>query len=207
MTNKPPKVALYLRVSTKDQTNENQLQALTLWANSLGWQEFTIYEDVMSGASPNRPGFDELTKAVTRKQVDIIMAWSIDRLGRSLQELLAIADTAKKNGITLMFHREAVDTSTPAGQLFFTIAGAFAQFERERIRERVAAGLDRARAQGKTLGRPKKYNKDTEERVIMQYGRGLGPTAIAKNNHISRTMVYRILQDNDVAIGANKSED
>jgi DNA invertase Pin-like site-specific DNA recombinase len=197
---KQPRVAVYLRVSTKDQTLENQRQALTQWATANGWQGVTEYTDTMSGAKRDRPGFDELLKAVVRREVDVIATWSIDRLGRSVKDLLEITDTASKNEVRLFFYKDAVDTSTPSGQLFFTIMAAVAQFERERIRERIHAGLDRAREEGKAIGRPKRCHPDTALVIQQMHSNGVSTVQISKQLGIPRATVGRVIKDT-AAIG------
>jgi DNA invertase Pin-like site-specific DNA recombinase len=101
-----------------------------------------------------RPAFDALCKDATRREFDMVMAWSVDRLGRSLQDLIGFLSELHALGIDLMLHQQGLDTTTPAGKAMFQMMGVFAEFERAMIRERVKAALERARAQGKTLGRP-----------------------------------------------------
>lgn len=199
MSPENPTVAFYLRVSTKDQTTENQRQQLKKWAECLGWSNSIEFEDTMSGAISGRPAFEELTKTVVRKEVDVVMAWSIDRLGRNVQDLLELSNIASTNKVRLMFHREGVDTSNASGKMYFTIMAALAEFERERIRERVMAGLERARSEGKVLGRPKSYNPDTAEVVHSMKSCGTTITKIAKTLSIPRQTVYRILEQPNLA--------
>jgi DNA invertase Pin-like site-specific DNA recombinase len=150
-------VALYLRVSTSDQTCENQRRILQETADRQGWQVCGVYQDDgISGAKgrDKRPAYDELLKAVTRKEVDMVAAYSVDRLGRSLIDLLSFMQELHAKGCGLYLHTQGIDTSTPAGQAMFSMLGVFAQFERELIRERVRAGMARARSEGKVFGRP-----------------------------------------------------
>ncbi|MCB1432428.1 MAG: recombinase family protein [Alphaproteobacteria bacterium] len=152
------RVALYTRVSTDHQTTENQERELREIATRSGWQIVEVYRDhAISGAKgrDQRPAFDALCKDATRRRFDVVMAWSVDRLGRSLQDLVSFLSELHAAGIDLFLHQQGIDTTTPAGKAMFQMMGVFAEFERAMIRERVNAGLARAKAQGKTLGRPK----------------------------------------------------
>ena len=151
------RVGLYLRTSSTERTVENQRQALTEALTRRGWQiaeEFT--DEGVSGAKgrDKRPGFDRLLKAVTRRKIDVVAAWSVDRLGRSLQDLIGFLGELNAVGCDLYLERQAVDTTTPAGRALFQMLGVFAEFEREIIRERINAGLARARLQGTKSGKP-----------------------------------------------------
>ena len=150
-------VAIYTRVSTDHQTTENQERELRAIATRMDWEIVNVYRDEgISGAKgrDERPAFDALCKDAARRQFDMVMAWSVDRLGRSLQDLVGFLSELHALGIDLMLHQQGLDTTTPAGKAMFQMMGVFAEFERAMIRERVKAGLDRARAQGKRLGRP-----------------------------------------------------
>jgi DNA invertase Pin-like site-specific DNA recombinase len=152
------RVALYTRVSTDSQTTENQERELREIAARSGWQIVEVYRDhAISGAKgrDQRPAFDALCKDATRRKFDMVMAWSVDRLGRSLQDLVAFLSELHAAGVDLFLHQQGIDTATPAGKAMFQMMGVFAEFERAMIRERVNSGLARAKAQGKTLGRPK----------------------------------------------------
>jgi DNA invertase Pin-like site-specific DNA recombinase len=149
-------VAIYTRVSTDHQTTENQERELREIAERMGWIVVEVYKDQgVSGAKGRngRPAFDALCKDAARRRFDMIMAWSVDRLGRSLQDLVAFLSELHALGIDLFLHQQGVDTTTPAGKALFQMMGVFAEFERAMIRERVKSGLERAKAQGKTLGR------------------------------------------------------
>src|SRR5215207_296681 len=152
------RVALYARVSTDRgaQTTENQLRELQTVAVRLGWTVVAVYTDEgISGAKGRnqRPGFDALLKGVARKEYDMIAAWSVDRLGRSLQDLISFLADVQARGVDLYLHQQAIDTSTPSGRMLFQLLGVFSEFERAMIRSRVVAGLDRVRGT-KRLGRP-----------------------------------------------------
>lgn len=151
------RVAIYLRVSTQEQTTENQRLKLGEVASHAGWTITKVYEDkAISGAKgrDKRPAFDELCKDAARREFDVVMAWSVDRLGRSLQDLVGFLSELHATGIDLYLDQQGIDTTTPAGKAMFQMLGVFSEFERSMIRERVNAGLDRARAEGKRLGRP-----------------------------------------------------
>ncbi len=150
-------IAIYSRVSTDSQTTENQERELREVASRMGWTIMKIYRDEgVSGAKSRaeRPAFNALWKDATRRRFDMVMAWSVDRLGRSLQDLVAFLSELHALRIDLYLHQQGVDTSTPAGKALFQMMGVFAEFERAMIRERVKSGLERAKAQGKILGRP-----------------------------------------------------
>jgi DNA invertase Pin-like site-specific DNA recombinase len=151
------RVGLYLRVSTGEQTVENQRQALATACEARGWRIVAEFEDNgISGAKgrDKRPGFDRLLKAATQRKLDVVAAWSVDRLGRSLQDLVGFLAELNAVGCDLYLERQAVDTTTPAGRALFQMLGVFAEFERSIIQERVKAGIDRARLKGTKSGKP-----------------------------------------------------
>ncbi len=150
--------ALYSRVSTSDQTIANQQLALRAHARARGWDAME-YSDVISGAKNKRPGLDALLAAVRRRQVDAVVVVRLDRLARSIHHLLALSRELEELGVALVVTEQAIDTTTSVGRLMFAMLGAIAAFERDLIRERVQAGLRRARQQGtrsgKAIGRPR----------------------------------------------------
>jgi DNA invertase Pin-like site-specific DNA recombinase len=151
------RAALYLRVSTIDQTTANQERELRDIAGRMGCEITKVYKDHgISGAKgrDKRPAFDALCRAATRREFDVVMAWSVDRLGRSLQDLVGFLSELHALRIDLYLHQQGLDTRTPAGKAMFQMMGVFAEFERAMIQERVRAGLARARSEGKRLGRP-----------------------------------------------------
>jgi DNA invertase Pin-like site-specific DNA recombinase len=152
------RAVLYLRVSTVDQTTANQERELREIAARMGCEITKVYKDHgISGAKgrDKRPGFDALCRDATKRQFDVIMAWSVDRLGRSLQDLVGFLSELHALGIDLFLHQQGLDTTTPAGKAMFQMMGVFAEFERAMIQERVRAGLARAKSEGKRLGRPR----------------------------------------------------
>jgi DNA invertase Pin-like site-specific DNA recombinase len=192
MTNK--RVALYLRVSTVEQDVTNQRRELEAVAQHHGWRVVAVFSDNgVSGAKgrAERPGLDELMKAVARRDVDMVAAWSVDRLGRSLQGLLEILVELRAKGVDLYLHRQGIDTTTPAGKAMYQMLGVFSEFEREMIRERVLAGMARARSQGKHLGRPR-VGADVEVAVRATLAGGTGIIRTAKLHGVGVGTVQRI---------------
>ena len=181
MANGPKQAALYLRVSTCGQTVENQRRELEQVAVRRGWTVIEIYQDAgISGAKgrDERPGLDQLMKDAGRRKFDVVMAWSIDRVGRSLHDLLGTIAHLDAVSVDLYLDQQHLDTTTPTGKLLFQITGAFAEFERAMIRTRVNTGLARARAQGKRLGRPRlPAAKQARIRALLATGAGILKTA------------------------------
>lgn len=190
------RVAIYTRVSTGGQTTANQLRELRAAAKRLGHQvvaEFT--DEGISGAKgrEGRPGLNRLLDGVTRRDFDKVMAWSVDRLGRSLPDLLSFMGELKAKGVDLYLHQQALDTSTPAGKAMFQMLGVFSEFEREIIRERVNAGLARARAQGKTLGRPRQDDPKRLSAIRRLRKQKVGINKIARQLGIGVSSVQRLV--------------
>jgi DNA invertase Pin-like site-specific DNA recombinase len=151
------RAAIYLRVSTGEQTTDNQERELRATAERAGHEVVAVYRDAgISGSKgrDQRPGFDAMHKDAARRRFDVVLAWSVDRLGRSLQDLCGFLSELHSLGIDLFLHQQGIDTTTPAGKAMFQMMGVFAEFERSMIRERVRAGLKRAVDEGKQLGRP-----------------------------------------------------
>ena len=196
---KPRRVALYARVSTDKQSTGNQLRELRQAAERLGWEVVGEFVDHgVSGAKgrKDRPKLDALLKGVARKEFDVVAAWSVDRLGRSLIDLIGLLQELHATGVDLYLHQQGVNTTTPAGKALFQMLGVFAEFEREIIRERVTAGLARARAQGTKSGNPigrPPVGDDTEQRIRELRGRGVGMLKIAKEAGCGVSVVQRVL--------------
>ena len=153
MTTAIRRVAVYARVSTLDQTTENQLLELRRYVEARGWSATEFVDGGVSGAKDRRPALDALTAAVRRHQVDAVVCWKLDRLGRNLRHLVLLLDEWQARGVAFITLGEGIDTSTAAGRLVAGVLASIAEFERARVQERVYAGLRRARAQGKRLGR------------------------------------------------------
>jgi len=193
---KPMKrVAIYLRVSTGEQSVDNQRRELHEAAERHGWRIVAECSDEgVSGASPRRPAFDRLCKAITRREVDLIAAWSVDRLGRSLAQLVSFLGELHGAGCDLYLHRQGLDTSTPAGRALFGMMGVFAEFERAMVVERTMAGLARARAKGKVLGRPK-VTGEVEAAVLSSLAAGTGIVRTAREIGCGVGTVQRIRRE------------
>jgi len=202
------RAAIYLRVSTDSQTTENQRRELAAVAARMEWQIVGEYEDLgISGAKGRdaRPEFDRLCKDAARRRFDVVMAWSVDRLGRSLQDLVGFLADLHAKKVDLYLHQQGIDTTTPGGKAMFQMLGVFAEFERAMIRERVNAGLARARAQGKVLGRPKLgYERDPKMRAARRakehairksLAAGTGMLKTAREHKVGVSLVQRIKQE------------
>jgi len=192
MTSK--RVAIYVRVSTTDQTTENQRRELMEVAERAGWDVVGVFADEgVSGAKgrDKRPQFDAVLKLVTQRKVDMVAAWSVDRLGRSVQHLVETLGDLRAAGADLYLHKQALDTTTPAGRAMFQMLGVFAEFEREIIRERVVSGMATARAAGKPMGRPR-AEAATVARVRELRAQGLGIRKVAREVGCGVSLVQRI---------------
>lgn len=200
--NKPLKAALYARVSTGSQSTENQLRELREAATRLGWEVRGEYVDHgISGAKgrKDRPQLDAMLNAVARKEFDVVAAWSVDRLGRSLTDLVGLLQELHATGIDLYLHQQGINTTTPGGKAMFQMMGVFAEFEREMIRDRVMAGLAVVKETGKnkhgeavTLGRPKVSAK-VEKQVATLRAEGMGIVKIAKTVGCGVSVVQRLV--------------
>ena len=185
------RVALYARVSTDKQTCENQLKELRSIADRMQYiivDEFI--DEGISGATSSRPALDALMKSATQRRFDMVMCWSIDRLGRSLQNLIEILNELQSLKVDLFFMQQGMDTSTSAGRMMFSIFGALAEFERNLIRERVIAGQQRAISQGVKMGRPTKMNDGMKNAIKLLRERGIGIKQIARELKIGIGTVY-----------------
>ncbi len=190
------RVALYCRVSTDGQTIENQTRELEAAAARHGWEIVEIFTDRgISGAKGRngRPGFDALHKAIARKEIDLVAAWSVDRLGRSLKDLVAFLEELQSKDVHLYLHQQGIDTTTPAGKMLFQMMGVFAEFERTMIQERIHAGLRRAKANGKVLGRPRTMTPKQAARIRTLRADGMSFRRIAKETRQSLGAVQRAL--------------
>ena len=197
----PKRAAIYIRVSTDGQTVDNQRLELEQAAERAGWEIVGIYDDNgVSGAKSreHREAFDRLCKDATRRKFDVVMAWSVDRLGRSLQDLIGFLSELHAVGVDLYLHQQGIDTTTPAGKAMFQMMGVFAEFERSMIQERVKSGLARAKKHGtksgKPLGRPKVTGK-TEKAVLTARADGTGKRKIARQLGIGVSTVNRIIAE------------
>jgi DNA invertase Pin-like site-specific DNA recombinase len=149
------RAAIYARVSTLDQEPENQLVELRRYVAARGWTGVEYVDRGVSGAKDRRPALDQLLADAKRRRFDVLVCWRLDRLGRNLRHLILLLDELHAIGVAFISLAEGIDATTPAGRLQLHVLGAIAEFERARLRERTIAGLQRARAQGKRLGRPR----------------------------------------------------
>lgn len=194
--------AIYIRVSTDQQTTDNQRLELEKVAVKSGWQIVQVYEDAgISGSKgrDKRPALDAMLKAATKRKFDVMMAWSVDRLGRSLQDLVSTMNELNSVGVDMYLHQQAIDTGTPSGRAMIQMCGVFAEFERAMIVERVNAGLSRAKQQGKVLGR-RKTASTIEDQIKALRADGLGILKIAKQLGIGTSVVQRVVKEEQVTV-------
>lgn len=184
-----------MRVSKRGQSVENQLRLLKTLSKKRGWEVIRIFEDAgISGATgrEKRPGLDGLLKAVARREVDLVAAWSVDRIGRSLQDLVATFSAIRDARVDLFLYQQGLDTTTPAGRAMYGMLSVFAEFELAIIKERIVAGMERAKADGKHIGRPSiPKTKVLEIRRQRRLGRTM--REIAQNTGISLGTVQQTL--------------
>jgi len=193
-----PKVAMYCRVSTNQQTTANQTLELTQVATQRGWLVTDHYTDEgISGAKgrSQRAGLDRLMKDAARGKFDTVMVWSIDRLGRSLQHLIEIVNELRAINVDLYIHQQALDTRTPSGTMCFSIFGALAQYERELIKERVRAGLDRAKSKGVKLGRPTNLNPAVRAEILRMRSDKVSIRGIASKLRVGTGTIYKVISE------------
>ena len=198
------RAVFYLRVSTIDQTTANQERELRAIAERMSCEVVKVYKDHgISGAKGRngRPAFDALCRDAARRQFDVIMAWSVDRLGRSLQDLIGFLSEIHALGIDLFLHQQGLDTTTPAGKAMFQMMGVFAEFERAMIQERVRAGLARARGEGKRLGRPP-IASELQRRILDARAGGLSVRKTAAKFGIDPSTVQRLSRPFEASVGA-----
>ncbi len=188
------RVALYARVSTRDQHPENQLIRLREWAVEKGVEALEFEDAGVSGARTKRPALGALLDSVRRHEVSTVVAVKLDRLARSTRHLCELAETFEAAGVDLVVLDQAVDTRTPAGRLLYQVLGAVAEFERGLIRERTLDGLERARRAGKQLGRPSVLDRRTKSRILRLRRSGNSIRAIAERVDLSVGTVHNALR-------------
>ena len=184
------KAAIYARVSTFDQEPENQLAELRRYVRARSWPEAVEYIDKgVSGSKDSRPALNRLVADATRRGFDVLVVWRLDRLGRNLRHLVTLLDELHAVGVSFVSLGEGIDCTTPAGRLQLHVLAALAEFERGRIVERVQAGLQRAKRQGRTLGRP----RASISRFQLARVEGLSTREAAKVLGIPRSTLQRHL--------------
>lgn len=185
------RVAIYTRVSTDSQTVENQRRELEAVADRLGWTVVAMLSDEgISGSKgrDQRPGFNSLMTMITRREIDMVACWSVDRLGRSLQHLIGFLGEINCKNVDLYLHVQGLDTSTPAGRAMFSMLGVFAEFERAILRDRITAGLARS---SKKAGRPS-LDAHINDRARSMLEKGMSINATAKKLKIGVATVHRL---------------
>ena len=190
------KTAIYMRVSTTLQTTENQLIPLTEYAKRMGLEIVSVYKDEgISGVKSKRPALNEMLKDAVKGKFSQILIYDISRRGRSLKELINLLNDFNQLKIRLVFLQQGIDTSTSTGQMMFNLLGVFAEWERNTIVDRVNAGLDRARLEGKKLGRPTTINDSVINAVRLLRSKSLGIRKIATELKVGVGTVMKILND------------
>jgi DNA invertase Pin-like site-specific DNA recombinase len=211
MMAKSKRAALYVRVSTDHQSVENQVRELKQVAERRGWTVIEVYRDAgISGfkGRDKRPGLDAMLKDANRRKFDIVMAWAIDRLGRSLIDLLGTIEHLEKVGVDLYLDQQNIDTTTPTGRLLFQITGAFGEFERSMIRQRVRAGLnvikDKLARDGKFVSKAGKVRRglgrpgaepDKIQRARRELAKGIGIGKVAREVGLGVGTVHRLKRE------------
>lgn len=190
-------VALYLRVSTKGQTVENQERDLREVAARAGWQVVRVYKDEgLSGSKgrDRRPAFNAMLNAMVRREFDMVATWSVDRMGRSLQDLVSTLNEMRSVNCDLFILKQNLDTTTPSGRLMFQMVGAFAEFERAMIIERVNAGLAVARSKGKKLGKPP-VPPEKVDAIRAELAKGTGILKVGRMFSVGTPTVQKIKRE------------
>lgn len=188
------RVIIYARVSTKEQNVDMQLSDLKSYAELRKLRVVEVYIDYASGAKSDRVNYQKLFNDVRKRKTDVVLVWKFDRFARSTKELINALEEFNSLGVDFISYKENVDTSTPAGKILFTMISAFAEFERSIIRERVIAGMEKAKARGARIGRPK-IPPFTKQKVIMLKERELTYKEIIKLVKISKSAYYEIIKE------------
>jgi DNA invertase Pin-like site-specific DNA recombinase len=186
------RAAIYARVSSSDQSTDLQLEALRAYGAARGWAVTEFADHSVSGAQEKRPALDALVAAAKARRIDVVIATKLDRLARSTHHLVTLAKELETLGVDVVIVEQAIDSTTPTGRLMFNVLAAIAEFERELIRERVVAGVRRAKTQGKRLGRPPRAVRHVKvERVQELLAGGLSARAVARELGVSRSTMTR----------------
>ena len=191
------KVIVYARVSSSNQNPDNQLNDLRLIAKRNDWTIIQEYVDAgISGAKgrDKRPEFDAMLKSAMRKDADLVMFWSIDRASRNLSHLVEMMNDLHSKNVGMYFHQQNIDSTTPSGRAMLQMAGVFAEFEREMLKERVLASHERARAEGKTIGRPSMINDALKTSIKFMREQGIGIKKIAAELNVGVGTVYKAIE-------------
>jgi DNA invertase Pin-like site-specific DNA recombinase len=184
------RAAIYARVSTADQTTDNQLLALRSFSGARGWNTTEYTDTGVSGVKDQRPALDAMLRAARTRKIDVITVTKLDRLARSTHQLVSLGRELQALGVDLVVLDQSIDTTTPSGRLLFHVLAAIAEFERDLIRDRVVAGMKRARAQGRRIGRPRVHRVDAEQAGEL-LASGLGLRAVARQLGVHPSAVSR----------------
>jgi len=197
------KAAIYIRVSTTEQETGLQENELREFAERRGWEYEVFTDRGQSGAKDSRPALNQLLQQLRRKKFDVVCVWALDRLARSLRQLLTISEECKALGVDLVSLKQNLDTTLPAGRLTFQVLGAVAEFEREMLRERVKAGMNQARRVGKHIGRPARrwFHSSEIEKMRALRSKGTSIRKLATDFHTTQWMASR-LTSSDAAVSA-----
>ena len=192
------KAALYARVSTTDKGQDVNLQLndLRTYATAKGWKVYREYIDNgESGSKEQRPALNQLMDDARKRRIDTILVWRLDRFGRSLKHLIVSLDELKTLGVGFVSFKESLDFTTATGRLMFHLLGAFSEFERELIRERVVAGIQNSKSKGKRIGRPSLINPNLENKIADMRSQGMSYSTIGNTLNLSKSTVYKTFQN------------
>lgn len=189
------RVIIYARVSTREQSVDMQLIDLRNYAHVRNLHIVREYVDYASGSKNDRENYLRLFDDTRKRKTDCILVWKFDRFARSTRELINALEEFRALGVDFISYKESVDTSTPAGKILFTIISAFAEFERAIIRERVIAGMEKAKAKGKRIGRPQ-IPPFKVKAILEMKAKGVGYKQICKKLEISKSLYYRVVKFN-----------
>ncbi len=198
------RAAIYARCSTAEQETVMQESELKEYCERRSWESILYRDKGQSGAKQDRPALNSLLNDLRRRKIDVILVWSLDRLARSLKQLLTISEECRSLGVDLVSLRQNIDTTLPAGRLTFSILGAVAEFERELLRERVRAGMAQARRAGKRIGRPalRHFSSGDLERIRSLRKQGVSVRKLAKDFATSQWMVAKLVADSGESVAA-----
>jgi DNA invertase Pin-like site-specific DNA recombinase len=191
------RVIIYARVSTKEQNVDMQLLDLTQYAEARGFEIVKKYVDIGSGAKDDRINYQKMLDDVRKRKTDIVLVWKIDRFGRSTKELVNALEEFNRLGVDFISFKESLDTNSPAGKVLFTIISSFAEFERSIIRERVKAGMEKAKARGVKIGRPG-VSVEGANLIREMHREGVSKKDILLRTGISKSKYYQILSSERV---------
>ena len=201
----PKRVCLYARVSKTSQSVERQISELEVVAARNDWEIVDRYIDHgISGATgrDQRHELDRMMKDSTKRKFDVVMVWSIDRLGRSLQNLIEILNDLNSKNIDLYMDQQSIDSTTPTGKLMFSLIGAFAEFEKSTIRDRVISGLANARKKGRIGGRPTNLTDEIQAKILEMKSAGASIRKIKEECSVGTATIYKVLRAEPLVLEA-----